>query len=153
MTTRAVFVLLIVVLIPASPPALSVQDDRDTSSIELVVRGCLKGRELTADEISGSPELEGEIGTIFRLSGRRAVGDDIKRQNGHRVEVTGLVKKTALATPGFKIGGGRIVIGSGGPMSTDPTRNPARNPSRRIVPMDATIVEMLAEKCPSPGKS
>ena len=125
------------------------QAERDKNSIELVVRGCLKGRELTAEEISGSDELEQELGMIFRLSAKGDVGTEIKRQNGHFVEVTGLVKKTALTTPGFKIGGGRIVIGSGGPMSTDPTRNPARNPSRRIVPMDATLIEMVTETCPS----
>lgn len=126
----------------------SSQDTADKNSIELVVTGCLKGRELTADDISGSPELANEVGTIFRLSAKGQVSDEIKRQNGHRVEVTGLVKKTSLAEPGLRLGGGRVVIG-GSPMSNDPTKNPARNPQRRIVPMDATAVEMLAETCRS----
>ena len=130
--------------------AVAHQAEPDKNSLELVVRGCLKGRELTADEVSGSADLEHEIGVIFRLSAKGEVGNEIKRQNGHLIHVTGLVRKTALTTPGFKIGGGRIIIG-GSPMSTDPTRNPARNPSRRIVPMDATLVEMISESCPRAG--
>jgi hypothetical protein len=128
--------------------AAASQDPPDKNSIEVVVRGCLKGKELTADEISGSDALANEVGMLFRLSAKGQVNDQIKQQNGHRVEVTGLVKKTALAEPGLKLGGGRVVIG-GSPMSSDPTKNPARNPQRRIVPMDATMVEMLAETCRS----
>ena len=126
----------------------STQDTADKNSIELVVSGCLKGRELTADDIAGSAELANAVGTMFRLSAKGQVNDEIKRQNGHRVEVTGLVKKTSLAEPGLKLGGGRVVIG-GSPMSGDPTKNPARNSQRRIVPMDVTAVEMLAETCRS----
>jgi len=145
--------LLAVMVFPVALVAMpygprSTQDTSDKNAIELVVTGCLKGRELTADDISGSPELANEVGAIFRLSAKGQVSDEIKRQNGHRVEVTGLVKKTALAEPGLRLGGGRVVIG-GSPMSNDPTKNPARNPQRRIVPMDATAVEMLAETCRS----
>lgn len=146
MTTLALLISFAAALL-LGEPVVDRQAERDKNSIELVVRGCLKGRELTAEEISGSDDLEQEIGVIFRLSAKGDVNNEIKRQNGRFVEVTGLVKKTALATPGFKIGGGRIVIG-GGPRSTDPTRDPARNPSRRIVPMDTTVIEMIAESCP-----
>lgn len=139
--------LLAIMVMPTWSAAAS-QDSPDKNSIEVVVRGCLKGKELTADEISGSDALANEVGMLFRLSAKGQVNDQIKQQNGHRVEVTGLVKKTALAEPGLKLGGGRVVIG-GSPMSSDPTKNPARNPQRRIVPMDVTMVEMLAETCRS----
>ena len=111
-----------------------------------MVRGCLKGRELTADEISGHAELEREIGVIFRLSAKGDVNTQMRQHNGHAIEVTGLVKKTALATPGLKLGGGRIIIG-GGPAATDPTRNPARNPQNRMIPMEVSSIELVAESC------
>ena len=142
---KSLVVLLFLIVVTPAQPAATPQDSPDKNSIELVVRGCLKGRELTADRISGSDVLANEVGMLFRLSAKGQVNDEIKRQNGHRVEITGLVKKTALAEPGFKVGGGRVVIGS--PMTTDPTKNPARNPQRRIVPLDVTEVEMLAETC------
>jgi hypothetical protein len=129
---------------------LSAQDKPDKNSVELIVRGCLKGREVTADDISGRDDLANEVGMIFRLSAKGDLSDEIKRRNGQRVMVTGLVKKTALAKPGLQLGGGRVVIG-GGPVAQDPTRNPARNPSRRMVPMDASAIEVVAESCRSTG--
>ena len=151
MTTHVLLTGVAVALL-IGEPLTDLQTERDKNSIELVARGCLKGRELTAEEISGHDELAQEVGLLFRLSAKGDVNDEIKRQNGHLVEVTGLVKKTALTTPGFKIGGGRIVIGGGGPTARDPTRDPARNSSRRIVPMDVTAVRMIAESCPGRGK-
>lgn len=146
---RAILVLLLFTTPPIGVRDLTAaQDSPDKNSVELVVRGCLKGREVTADEISGNPDLETESDVIFRLSARGEVNNDMKRHNGRLIVVTGLVKKTALATPGFKIGGGRIVIGAG-PMSTDPTRNPTRNPPRRLIPMDASSIELVAEACPT----
>jgi hypothetical protein len=149
--SRDVVVSLFAMAMMPTWPAAAPQNQPDKNSIEVVVRGCLKGRELTADEISGSDELANEVGMLFRLSAKGQVNDEVKRQNGHRVEVTGVVKKTALAEPGLKLGGGRVVIG-GSPMSADPTKNPARNPQRRIVPMDVTLVEMIAETCRSAGQ-
>ena len=135
-----------VLCLTAAPSAL--QREPDKNAVELVVRGCLKGRELAADEIAGHAELEKEVGIIFRLSAKGDVNSEMKRHNRHTVEVTGLVKKTALTTPGLKLGGGRIVIG-GGPTATDPTRNPARNPQSRMIPMDVAAIELVAETCRS----
>lgn len=149
MTTPALVLSVAAALVIGDASSRPVEPDKD--SVELIVRGCLKGRELTADAISGHADLEGEVGMIFRLSGKGAVGQEIKQHGGHVVDVTGQVKKTALATPGFKLGGGRIVIGSGGPMSTDPTRNPARNPSRRMVPMEISAIAMVSESCDTRG--
>lgn len=145
---RVIAYSLLAMMVVPTWSAAAPQDTPDKNSIEVVVRGCLKGRELTADEISGSDALANEVGMLFRLSAKGQVSDEVKKQNGHRVEITGLIKKTALVEPGLKLGGGRVVIG-GSPMSTDPTKNPARNPQRRIVPMDVTLVEMIAETCRS----
>jgi hypothetical protein len=34
-------------------------------------------------------------------------------------------------------------------MSTDPTANPARNPQKRILPMQVSSIAMAGETCPS----
>lgn len=125
---------------------LTAQRTPDKNEVELVVRGCLKGRELTGEEISGHAELEKEAGVVFRLSAKGDLNTEMRQHNGRLVEITGLVKKTALATPGMKLGGGRIVIG-GGPTATDPTRNPARNPQNRMIPMDVSAIQMISETC------
>ena len=133
-----------VLCVQATPLAL--QRAPDKNEVELVVRGCLKGRELRGDEISGHEDLEKEPGIVFRLSAKGDVESQVKQHNGRAVEVTGLVKKTSLATPGIKIGGGRVVIGAG-PVAGDPTRNPARNPQNRMIPMDVSSIELVAETC------
>ncbi len=120
---------------------------QDKGELELVVRGCLKGRELTAVDISGAEDLASPSGAVFRLSAKGDVETAVQQHNGQLVAVTGLVKKTALAEPGLRIGGARIVVG-GGQMNTDPTRDPTRNPQRRVYPMQATTVSLVAERCP-----
>ncbi|MGQ0732353.1 MAG: hypothetical protein ACT4QD_01725 [Acidobacteriota bacterium] len=123
----------------------------DKNSVELVVRGCLKGRELTAESISENASLPSFSEAVFRLSGKGDLDKAIKQANGRLVEVTGLVKKNALAEPGLRLGGGRIVIG-GGPVSRDPTRNPARTPSVRIFPMQVTAIALEQDPC-APGEA
>lgn len=133
----------------AAPAAARIvqEEKRDRNdSIEVVARGCLKGRDLTADEVAGHAELEREIDAMFRLSGKGEIGRSIRRFDGRRVEVTGSVKKTALARRGLSLGGGRVVIGGGG-VSRDPTRDPARSAERRLYPMDVTVITAIAESC------
>ena len=142
---RATWLVLASVVAFAAVP-LTAQRTPDKNEVELVVRGCLKGRELSGEEISGHAELEKEAGVVFRLSAKGDLNTEMRQHNGRLVEITGLVKKTALATPGMKLGGGRIVIG-GGPTATDPTRNPARNPQNRMIPMDVSAIQMVAETC------
>ena len=135
-----------VLCVDAAPFAL--QRAPNKNEVEIVVRGCLKGRELSGDEISGHDDLAKETGIVFRLSAKGEVEGQVKQHNGRAVEVTGLVKKTSLATPGMKIGGGRVIIGAG-PVAGDPTRNPARNPQNRLIPMDVSSIEVVAETCRS----
>jgi hypothetical protein len=118
-------------------------------STRLVVTGCLKGRMLTAIE-SREPEVSGPdvTGRSFRLSGPKALMADIKRFDRQVVEVIGLVKTSALVNQrtGAMFGRTRVVVGP--PMSTDPTKNPARNPDASYVVMDASSVRFLSETCP-----
>ena len=121
---------------------------QDKDAVELVVRGCLKGRDLTAVDISGADGVPGYVNAVFKLSAKGDLDKAVKQHNGRLVDVTGTVKKTSLAEPGIKVGGStRIMIGQ--PMSTDPTANPARNPQKRILPMQVSAIERAGESCPS----
>ncbi len=91
-------------------------------SVELILTGCLNGRvlavsEARATDVQRSPDVRART---FRLAGKGDVMKDVKREDHHLVEVTGIVKRSSLAEPGVKIGkrivisGGRPVAGSGG---------------------------------------
>ena len=145
MVSRRLAALTLAAITAAGVPVPVVAQDKN--SVEIVVRGCLKGRELTAAEISTTEEVPNLTGALFRLSTKGDLSKVVKQHDGKFVSVTGRVKKSTLAEPGIKLGGGRIVIGSG-PMSTDPTRNPTRNPPPRIFPMEATDLTSIADSCP-----
>jgi hypothetical protein len=87
-------------------------------SVELVITGCLKGRVLAvsdvrATDVQRSPDVRART---FRLAGKGDVMKDVKRQDGHLVEVTGIVKRSSLDEPGVRVGKG-IVIGAGRPVA------------------------------------
>ena len=120
-------------------------------SVEVVARGCLKGRVFTG---SGQPEGEGGqqgpdvTGRSFRVAGPRDVMATVKQNDGHLVEVVGIVRKAALDDQGvgFRMGRGtRVVIGAPG---TDPTRmnTPATAPS--VPTMDLTVIRYVDDRCP-----
>jgi hypothetical protein len=123
---------------------------KDKDSVELVVKGCLKGRSLEAEEVR--PAKEGaDIPVIqaraFRVDGARAVLDEIKKQNNRYVEATGRVKRSALLAPGPGIDVGRaritIVPGSMG----DPSRAPQYAANAGVLHLDVTAVRVVAERC------
>lgn len=146
MAIRRFVVALVAAAVAGFPSGLDAGQNKD--AVELVVRGCLKGKDLTAVEISGADDIPGYVNAIFKLSAKGDLDKAVKQQNGKLVDVTGTVKKSSLAEPGIKVGGNtRIVIGQ--PMSTDPTANPARNPQRRQIPMQVSQVAMAADACPS----
>jgi len=129
------------------------QEKKPSDSTELVVTGCIKGRVFT---VMDNPEEQGAVmrgrnvrGRSFRIAGKRDILDEVKRQDGHLVEVTGLVKTSDLETtrPGVRIGGTNVAIGVT-PM--DPTRpSSAHEPLMNVVIMDVTAVRFVAESCPS----
>lgn len=130
-----------------SPESKSIPDD----SVELVTRGCLKGRVFTA---TPRPRDEGVVkgpdvtGRHFRVAGKRDVMDLVKKYDGQLVEVTGIVLKSAVSDQGvgMRIGGSRVIIGAPG---GDPTRmNPRTTPTGGVPTMDVTSVRFLSESCP-----
>ena len=143
------FVLLIVLgltLPPQDPP----QEERPRvpkDSIELVITGCLKGRLLSVSDLRETDTQSGPIirAKTFRLAGKGEVMKIVKKEDGHLVDVIGLVKKSALIEPGMKVGKG-IVIGGGQPTAGSGMR-PSPNPSEFVPVLDVESVRLRAISC------
>jgi hypothetical protein len=135
----------------APPPADSLpQDEKQEKptvpkdSIELTVIGCLKGRVLST--VANRPK-DTESGPFvgahsFRLAGKREVMDEVKKHDGHLVEVVGIVKRSALDDKGVKIGPATIR-----PASPSSGRMPS--PAENVDVMDATAVRLRSTACGS----
>jgi hypothetical protein len=114
-------------------------------SVEVTVKGCLKGRVLQVIEAkqtdvqSGPPIRQHSL----RLSGKKDVMSDVKKNDGHYVEVVGLLRKADLVEPGMRIKGGRVVIGGG--MSGSPSTIP--DPVENVAVLDVTSVENVTGAC------
>jgi hypothetical protein len=115
-------------------------------SIELAITGCLTGRVLAVSDVrrpdteSGPPVRA----KSFRLAAKGDVMDDVKREDHHLVEVTGVVRKTALIEPGVKIGR-RVTVGGGNPVAGSSGARPA--PPEPIPVMDVWSVRMRSSSC------
>ena len=115
-------------------------------SIQVIVTGCLKGRVLAASDVrqpdvQSGPDIRARS---FRLSGKKDVMKDLKKEDGHLVEVTGIIKRADLSEPGVKVAGGRVTI-SGGSRTAGPTSIP--NPADNVVVMDVSSVRFRAGSC------
>ena len=143
--------LLIALLSLASAPVVAQESKAiPKDSVEVEARGCLKGRVFTA---TYAPEDEGVrrgpdvVGRHFRLSGKRDMMDDVKKFDGHRVAIVGIVRKADLSDQGIgmKVGGARVVIGAQG---GDPNnRVNSRMTSAPVPVMDIVAVRDLADRC------
>ena len=141
--------LALAVMLSAAPQQTPQEERRKIpkDSAEVVVHGCLKGRVLAADQARKTDVESGPPLTkhTFRLAGKKDMMKTVKEADGQFVEVTGLVKKTDLASPsGVRIGNTRIVVG-GGYGSNDPNRRP--DPAEGVVVMDVTAVRLAGGTC------
>lgn len=114
-------------------------------SIELGIVGCLKGRVLAASDVrltdvQSGPPIRAKS---FRLAGKGDLMKEVKRQNGHMVEVTGIVKRSALTSPGVKVGK-RVIVGGGSPVAGSTSRP---DPSDNVLVMDVTSVRARGGSC------
>ena len=112
-------------------------------STQLTVIGCLKGRVLKVSEtrtrdVESSPYVGGKS---FRLASKKPVTEDIKKHDGHLVEVTGIVKRSDLEPRGVRVG--RVQIS--GSRSSSPNGLP--DPAENVLVMDATAVRFRATAC------
>jgi hypothetical protein len=104
-------------LVAASPLVLQ-QEERPNvpkDSLLVTVTGCLKGRVLKASDVRQEDTTSGPIvrGHSFRISGKKEVMKLVKEDDGQRVQISGLIRKSALMEPGVKFKGGRVVVGGG----------------------------------------
>src|SRR5688572_33181585 len=101
--------------------SLGAQEERPVpkDSVRVSIPGCSKGSAFVVTE---SPEgertsLEIKPGRRFRLTGKKDLLNEIKAREGYMIEVTGLVRKNDLESTGITLGGGRVRIGGGAPVS------------------------------------
>ena len=85
-------------------------------------------------------------GHSFRVAGKKDIMKIVKEDDGQRVEVTGLIRKSALMEPGVKFKGGRVVVG-GGTMASGTSSLP--DPSENVLVLDAWSVQALGGSCSS----
>ena len=114
-------------------------------SVELVVSGCLKGRVLA---ISDTPQTDTQSGPIvraksFRLAGKGDLMKLVKKEDNHFVEVTGIVKRSALDDKGIKIGK-RVAVGGGSPVSSTKSMP---DPVADVAVMDISALRHRSSSC------
>ena len=142
-------VLLLLALLVAAPQDRTEPNPQEKprvpkDSIELTVIGCLTGRALkTVENRQADVESGPYVGArTFRLAGKKAVMDEVKRQDGHLVEVVGIVKRSDLDDQGVKVG--RVTVGPGSPAAG--TRS-IPSPADNVAVMDVESVRMRSERC------
>lgn len=113
-------------------------------SVEVTVTGCLKGRVLSASDVRQTDVESGPRvrQNAFRLAGPKGLMKQVKENDGQRVEITGLIRKSALTEPGMKFKGGRVVIGGG---SATPGSIP--DPAENTVVLDMSAVQLVGGSC------
>lgn len=116
-------------------------------SVMAVMTGCLKGRVIRAEDVRQTDTSSGvEIRShSFRVEGKKDVMSTVKENDGRRVELTGLIKKSALIEPGIRFKGGRVVVGGGTSGGTAQLPSPAEN----VVVIDAVAVTAVGGSCGS----
>ena len=117
-------------------------------SVFVTITGCLKGRVLKAADVRQEDTTSGVVVRqhSFRVAGKKDVMKAVKGEDGHRVELTGLIRKSALMEPGVKFKGGRVVVG-GGTMASGSSNLP--DPSENVLVLDAWTVQALGGSCSS----
>ena len=85
-----------------------------SDSERISIPGCARNRTFIVSERPEHEPIRSDVapGRRFRLNGPRKLLDEIRLRQAYMIEVTGLVRKGALAGPGgVSIAGGRIRIG------------------------------------------
>jgi hypothetical protein len=134
----------------AAVPVFAQQEEKPKvpkDSIMAVITGCIKGRVIRAEDVKQTDTTSGVnvTGHTFRISGKKDVMGVVKDNDGRRVEMTGLIKKSSLIEPGIKFKGGRIVVGGGASGGTGALPSPAEN----VVVIDAIAVTAVGGSCES----
>jgi hypothetical protein len=121
---------------------------KDSSRIS--VTGCTTDRTFIVTPRSEAEPVQATLrpGRRFRLSGAKKILEEIKKQEGMLVEITGLVRKSDLTETGVRAG--RVRIGGGPPRAPmGGSNNVGRDPMYDEAVMDVEAWRPLPESCPS----
>lgn len=134
----------------ATTSSIAQQEERPrvpNDSVLVSVKGCLKGRVLRAADVRQVDTITGISvrNRSFRVAGKKDIMSEVKKDNGQWVEVTGLIKKSALIEPGIKFKGGRVAVGGGTMGSGSPNSMPS--PADNVVVLDITTIRTLGDSC------
>jgi hypothetical protein len=150
MTTLAI-ILLLAAFQEQQPQQPQEPKPVPKGSVEVVTTGCVKGKALAAlgpreTGVSHGPDVRGRT---FRLNGPKDVMKDVKRNDGHLVEVVGLVRSSDLQQNGLSGRFGGMRVGVGSPSGTSPmgSSNAAPSPAANVVIMDISSIHPLADSC------
>jgi len=140
--------LSVVVFLIGSAAAFAAQERPVPSdSTRITLTGCARKSLFVVRWREDHEPVTSEIaeGRRFRLTGRKDVLNDVKKREGSMVQLTGLVRKNAVAPPqGISVG--RVRIGLGSPQQ--PISDPARTPDMYQPIFDVESYELLPEPCP-----
>jgi hypothetical protein len=116
-------------------------------SARISIPGCATGTRFIVGRAPSHEPVRSDIapGRRFRLNGKKDLINEIKRQQGSMIEVTGLVRQSDLREPGgINIGGVRL---GGGPPQAG--RNDGRgNIGTLDAMLDVESWRPLTESCP-----
>ncbi len=119
-------------------------------SARISIPGCAKDRRfIVAQRLEGEP-VRSDIrpGRRFRLNGPKKVLEEIRKQEGSMIEVTGLVRQSDLTERGVGVAGGRVRIGGGAPQA--PVGGTAgRDSTYNEVILDVEAWRPLPDSCPT----
>jgi len=144
--TCAMPALVAVLILLAAAPAAAQERPVPSDSTRITIPGCARDRAFVVGKPEGHEIAASGIqpGRRFRLSGPRAVLNDIRKRETTMVEITGLVRKSDLAGPGgVTMLGGRVRIGGALP------RDPVRDPMYNQTVIDVEGFQLLPDPCPA----
>jgi hypothetical protein len=146
--------ILTVTLVALSIPLLHAQDRRDVpkDSARVSIPGCAKGTRFIVVQTPGHEPVRSTLqpGRRFRLSGKKALLEEIKKEEGRMIEVTGLVRQSDLDGPGgVSVGGVRI---GGGPPRAPVSSGGRPEPGFNEAMLDVEGWRPLTEPCPAAAR-
>jgi hypothetical protein len=120
-------------------------------SLRLSIPGCAKDRRFIVAERPGHEPVRSDIrsGRRFRLNGKKDLLNEIKKQDGTMIEVTGLVRKMDLEERGLSMAGGRVRLGGALPRARMGGTDVGQDSGSTEVVLDVEAWRPLPEACPS----
>ena len=119
--------------------------------MRLSIPGCSKDRRFIVAERPGHEPVRSDIraGRRFRLHGKKDLLNEIKKQDGTMIEVTGLVRKMDLEERGMTMAGGRVRVGGALPRARMGGNDVGADSGYEEVGIDVESWRPLPESCPS----